>query len=1046
MAQPLPKPRVRVPAAAALQEPVQDQDVLLLHGVELGEVLERSVWGSTQGQRPVRGQNPTRRSGQDTALSWATQREAGTVVGATLAARSASMAQPSPRPRVRVPAAAALQEPVQDQDVLLLHGVELGEVLGNGAYGEVRKASVPCAAKILHDVLARTPRFPGRRNERREPRNRFAQECRVLWNCTHPNIVRFYGLSSHPETGRTVLLMELMTETLTAFLEVRHERTDVPYYLQLNISHNIASGIRYLHSRGIIHRDLSSNNVLLLSPPQFTAKISDFGVSLLKDRQKESSMTHTRCPGTPVYMPPEAQRPDSVPAPTEMMDSFQMGVLMLQIATKLFPSPTGFLSPSSTNRDDYKVVPEWKRRESHIEILRKVEHPLLDHPILECLEDREDKRPSADLIVEQLSALMSDKRYLESCEKAGALMSDKRYLESCEKAGVMPQTPAEEENNDKGLRILKETVSALREENESLRDLLEREKEMAERERKRAFADRNRLQQEAQGRQVLHAEQGRVRTLEYELQCLRAQQIGDKDKLQGRERLCTQLQQRMVSVEDENKRLRSQQDTEIRALGQRNDELAQYNSQLVQQLEHQTRLQTARVQECERLKQQLQQQARMEAAARAQENEHLKQQLAHCIGQLQEQIGASTALAKENEQLTKQVERLRANQSSFQEPRCRVVGFPKKPTTVGRSCTIKLEACDLAGNPVLLSQNDPISAFLVGSTPNPVQCAVATHERSFEISFTSTHSGRYSLTVRLGRAKPQEKLAFLCVYPDPKCALAPRAFIGSRERPLKKPCSLAINDRREVLVCEQTGNLVSVFDIANPQRMKRTIGEGRMDQPTGVAVETGNVFVTSRHKLQKFSGETGDLLNEVGHEGQERNDEGGDANDEFRYPHGVTCHRGEVFVADQKNGRVQVFNANLAYLRAVAHGDSNSFNDPSDVAFDEHGRMYVAEYGAGRIQVFSAQQGNEKQGKFLQTIKREECDMKPNSIHVVNDHLYVSDLKRSVVDVFCTSGEFVRSLGCRGYGKGEWYVPQGIASAEGKIFVCGSEDGHVHII
>jgi hypothetical protein len=79
------------------------------------------------------------------------------------------MAQPLPKPRVRVPAAAALQEPVQDHDVLLLHGVELGEVLGNGAYGEVRKASVPCAAKILHDVLARTPRFPGRRNERREP-------------------------------------------------------------------------------------------------------------------------------------------------------------------------------------------------------------------------------------------------------------------------------------------------------------------------------------------------------------------------------------------------------------------------------------------------------------------------------------------------------------------------------------------------------------------------------------------------------------------------------------------------------------------------------------------------------------------------------------------------------------------------------------------------------------------------------------------------------------------------------------------------------------
>ena len=904
------------------------------------------------------------------------------------------MAQPLPRPR-SVPAAAGI-EATEVPAYWQLDGVQLGaddderDKLGNGAYAEVRKASVPCAAKILHEVLAKDQRYP--RN-----RERFAQECRILWSCVHPNIVRFYGASSHPKTGQTVLLMELLNETLTEFLEVRHAQTDVPYYLQLNIGHDIANGVRYLHSQHIIHRDLSSNNVLLSSPPQFTAKISDFGVSLLKNDPRKSLMTQTRCPGTPVYMPPEALLPREVPSPTEKMDSFQIGVLLLQIATKLFPAPTAALAVRETTRvqdgHSYDEVPERVRRESHIAILRQTEHPLLDNPILECLENRQDKRPTAELIMERLSALMSDMKYLKDCESKA----------------VSPRNPqAGGGSSDKSVQILKETVGTLREENDSLRQLLEMEKEAAERERVRGLEERRRaqLQADEQVKQAQAAEQRRTQALEYELQQLKTQQSDSWKAFAERER----LQQNLVAMQQEIHGLQEicrQQQDQIHSLHQEKGRLTHHNSQLVQQ-------------------------AAALQAALAREKQARQPPMVN-----QPSFPYPTHLP---------MQQLRLNQPPPERGRdftghsCRIVGHFKKSLTAGQRGTVQLEVCDPAGTVLSLTQqHDFISAHLVTSGSNPVQCRVTTRGKTFEISFAPQCSGHYWLSVNLGRVK-LEKLAFFSVYPDPKYSPVPKIFIGSGDNPLKRPCSLAVNSNRELLVCEKMGNCVSVYDIANPHRPKRKIGEKLMEQPTGVAVDdAGDVYVTSRHQLQKFSGDTGVLVNTVGHAPRERNNER-EENAEFHFPNSVKFHKGEVFVADQNNGRIRVFDVNLTHLRTVTGRDGNAFVDPSDVAFDNEGRMYVAEHGAGKVQVFSL-----VDGRFLQTIERKEREMKPTSIHVVNEYLYVSDLNQSVLVVFRTSGEFVGSLGSRGYGKGEWSEPEGMTSSEGKIFVCGSDDGHVHV-
>ena len=119
----------------------------------------------------------------------------------------------------------------------------------------------------------------------------------------HPNIVQCLGMHQDPETGLPVLLMELMDESLTHYLE-RSTRL-IPYNVQVNLSHDVTLALSFLHSNGITHRDLSSNNVLLIQ--DIRAKVADFGMARLCDLNPQTNYpTCTVCPGTDVYMPPEA--------------------------------------------------------------------------------------------------------------------------------------------------------------------------------------------------------------------------------------------------------------------------------------------------------------------------------------------------------------------------------------------------------------------------------------------------------------------------------------------------------------------------------------------------------------------------------------------------------------------------------------------------------------------------------------------------------------------------------------------------------------------
>ena len=298
------------------------------------------------------------------------------------------------------------------------------ETLGSGSYGAVCIAKCDellCAAKLLFTVLfdmddgQLSPRLSPRINKpHRVPLRRFEQECQFLSQIKHPNIVQYLGTYRDPDSRALVLLMELMDESLTNFLA--RMSVPLPYYLQVGISHDVAIALAYLHSNNIIHRDLSSNNVLLLHGCR--AKVSDFGMSTLATSPGGNS--RTICPGTPAYMPPEAL--NEPPKYSELLDSFSFGVLLVQIMTREFPNPTDrFTTMKVPHPQHPNLVTEAKfpvsegiRRKKHINMVDQ-DQPLLQIA-LECLNDGDRERPSARTLCFRLEALKASHQYIESNE------------------------------------------------------------------------------------------------------------------------------------------------------------------------------------------------------------------------------------------------------------------------------------------------------------------------------------------------------------------------------------------------------------------------------------------------------------------------------------------------------------------------------------------------------------------------------------------------------------------------------------------------------
>ena len=266
--------------------------------------------------------------------------------------------------------------------------------LGHGSYAtvlELEYMGLKCAGKKIHELLLR-------QGDASYTVRRFEEECRLLSQVRHPNIVQFLGVYFQQGVRAPILVMEFLPTNLTSCIE---QYGILPKEISYSILHDVALGLYYLHSQtpAIIHRDLSSNNVLLT--PNMLAKISDLGVARILNLTPLQVSRMTQTPGTPAYMPPEVSIAN--PKYDTSVDEFSYGIMMTHMFSGRWPQPQ---VGQVRAEPDGRMIPvsEAERREVFLRAIGN-DHPLMDL-ILKCIHNHPKSRAHASEIVGRLAEMV----------------------------------------------------------------------------------------------------------------------------------------------------------------------------------------------------------------------------------------------------------------------------------------------------------------------------------------------------------------------------------------------------------------------------------------------------------------------------------------------------------------------------------------------------------------------------------------------------------------------------------------------------------------
>lgn len=154
----------------------------------------------------------------------------------------------------------------------------------------------------------------------------FISEVALLFHLRHPNIITFVAACKKPPVF-CIITEYLAGGSLRKYLH-QQEPYSVPLNLALKLALDIARGMQYLHSQGILHRDLKSENLLL--GEDMCVKVADFGISCLES-QCGSAKGFT---GTYRWMAPEMIKEKHH---TKKVDVYSFGIVLWELLTALTP-------------------------------------------------------------------------------------------------------------------------------------------------------------------------------------------------------------------------------------------------------------------------------------------------------------------------------------------------------------------------------------------------------------------------------------------------------------------------------------------------------------------------------------------------------------------------------------------------------------------------------------------------------------------------------------------------------------------------------------
>ena len=212
---------------------------------------------------------------------------------------------------------------------IILGQFRIEEAVGAGGMGTVYRAhqtnlSRDVAVKILHPELTKNA----------DAVRRFHREAKVATSLEHPNLVRVFLFGELPEKGGLYLVMEYLHGR--SLMEVMRKNGPLPIERALHMSNQLCSAIGAAHAKGIVHRDVKPDNIIITTRHGDSdfVKVLDFGIArLLWDEQSQLTQSGTIF-GTARYISPEGAAGEFTDARS---DVYSIGVLLYQMLSGVTP-------------------------------------------------------------------------------------------------------------------------------------------------------------------------------------------------------------------------------------------------------------------------------------------------------------------------------------------------------------------------------------------------------------------------------------------------------------------------------------------------------------------------------------------------------------------------------------------------------------------------------------------------------------------------------------------------------------------------------------
>jgi len=337
-------------------------------------------------------------------------------------------------------------ETVSKEAAPLLFKYQLGDSIGQGAFGKVFQAlnletGDFCAVKQIEKSIIAPHQLSG-----------IMRECELLQTLKHPNIVSF--LDSLETESHLFYVMEYIEGG--SLHKVRKKYGSFPEGLLARYVADVLKGLQYLHSQGVIHRDIKGENVLITK--QGVVKLVDFGSCTYQAMEKMLTVV-----GTPFWMAPEIIEMDGS-ARNTACDIWSLGCTMIELITgnppywERGPMPAMFAMVT----DPHPPFPTGISEE-------------LNDFLVKCFTRDIQKRPTASALLEH-PWITNHLKKEEQVPMADMLNFDRRDNVKCDDPRVMERMQQLEKENDNlnsTVRSLKMHLLKVMKEKKLLKDQIE---------------------------------------------------------------------------------------------------------------------------------------------------------------------------------------------------------------------------------------------------------------------------------------------------------------------------------------------------------------------------------------------------------------------------------------------------------------------------------------------------------------------------------------------------------------------------------------------